>query len=397
MIHPLLGLVGVALAFFISFFIFFQRYLEVEYYFYISVFILIGVYTFFALFRDREIYLKRRWFQDPMKILGKTFFWGVMAYIPCLIYEKHSFYSQAFPMAVRFFRTYFDLYLWGALPYFLLSEKFRYSYSNFLNDPYIRILSVIRRLLKFQFSVLRRFVQVRQYRTFLVSSLLRIHFIPVMINQMFFTHGHVAQALNANEWDYKLIVSTVMALIWSMDANNASIGYFWESNFTKTRFKAMDPYPLHWIVTLICYAPFSIWASTFLPSILDYNNASGFISEAPWFQYTTDFLTLFFLIGYISAGISLYFSTSNMTYKAIQTKGLYALVRHPATFCKLGFFGVSIFKFTDAYTFLNIFAYILWTFVYIGRTICEERFLSHFQEYKEYKKKTPYRLIPGVY
>lgn len=51
-------------------------------------------------------------------------------------------------------------------------------------------------------------------------------------------------------------MSILVALAWLIDSNNASIGYFWESRFTRTCFRDVDPYPLHWIVTLACYYPF---------------------------------------------------------------------------------------------------------------------------------------------
>jgi DNA modification methylase len=62
-----------------------------------------------------------------------------------------------------------------------------------------------------------------------------------------------------------------------------------------------------------------------------------------------------------------------------------------------GGFSVVCFKFSEAYTLINVFAYLLWTSIYLSRTYCEERFLMQFEEYRVYCERVKYRLIPGVY
>ncbi len=397
MIKPSLCLLSIALTFAISLTLFLYTPYIVEDYFFISVFILIGCYTALSVFRSTEVYEQRKWLQDPLKIIGKYLFWGVLTYLPCYIYENHSFYAETAPNTLEFFTFYFKLYVWLGVPYFILSEKFRYSFDNYINDPYIRFISLFKKLLKGQFSVLKRFYHIRQYKRFLISSFLRLHFITLMVEQLSYTNIEIVTGIqNGIDWRLSSLMLILTPLIWSIDANNASIGYFWESNFTKTRFRAMDTNLVHWFVTMICYLPFIIWITTFVPA-LDHATEGHYILTSLWFVSFTDVLTLVFLAGYIYSGSSLYFSTSNMTYKAIQTRGMYAIVRHPATFFKLGFFFVSIFKYAHSYTAINIFAYLLWMGIYIGRTICEERFLGNFQEYRDYKLKTKYRIIPGLY
>ena len=398
MISPALAVFSVVITFVISFGLFLYSPLDVDNYFYVSILILIGIYTGFAIFNDKTTYQKRRWLQDPFKIIGKYIFWGAIIYVPYNLYADHPFYSQHFPNTEAFFDFYMVLYLWAGLPYFILAEKLRYCPDNYLNDPYIRILALARALLKGKWVRLRRLYRNRRYRTFLVSSGIRFHFSPLMVNQIFFTHREIVTAVSDGiDWEFGVVTAIMTSLVWSIDANNASIGYFWESNFTKTRFKEMDPYPLHWIITLACYMPFTMWATTFLPALMDHNTAATLLIDSTWFDGLTTIIGLVFLAGYVYAGSSLYFSTSNMTYKAIQTRGLYALVRHPATLCKVGFFGITTFKFAMAYTAINIFAYVLWTGIYVARTLCEERFLDKFEEYRVYKAKTRYRIIPGIF
>lgn len=398
MINPWFGFLCVALTFIINYNIFIFTPLPVAEYYFISVFLLVGIYSFIAILRENTTYQERKWLQQPLKILGKYVFWGVISYAPILFYRNHSFYAQNFLSVVPFFEFYFKCYLIAGLPYFILSEKYRYSFGNVSSDPYLRVLSLLRQLCRGRLRIsLRRILHHKSYRSLLLSSFLRLHFLPVMLGQLIYAQEKTANALIENSWDYAVIVSFLTTLVWAIDANNASIGYFWESNFTKTRFKMMDFHPLHWIITLSCYVPFTYWASTFVPSLMDYNSAVFHLVDSKWFEVATDLIGLLFLIGYLVAGTSLYFSTSNLTYKAIQTRGLYSIVRHPATFCKIGFFGVVCFKYSEAYTLINFFAYLLWTGIYLSRTYCEERFLMQFEEYRTYRERVRYRLIPGVY
>ncbi|MCC7405323.1 MAG: hypothetical protein IT288_13075 [Bdellovibrionales bacterium] len=397
MIHPLVAFGSIAITFSSLFAIFLFTRLEVDEFFFLTILGLIGVYTVIAMARDRERYLTRRWLQNPLKIIGKYLFWAVLVFVPYFTYSQHSFYSEAFPHADEFFDFYLKLYLWTGLPYFVLAEKFRYSFRNFFNDPYLRVLSLARQLARRRWRRLRRLLAQRHYQTFIISCFVRLHFMPLMVDQIFFTHRGILNSLASNIWSYGVVVGLLTSLVWAIDANNAAIGYFWESVFTKTRFKAMDTNPVHYLITLSCYMPFTIWATTFLPALMDHHTAVGHVLDGEWFRVVTDILGLTFLAGYIASGSSLYFSTSNLTYKAIQTKGPYALVRHPATLCKVGFFGVVTFKFAAAYTLMNFVAYLLWTGIYIARTICEERFLQQFEEYRQYQRQTKYRLIPGIW
>ncbi|MBK9038306.1 MAG: hypothetical protein IPL83_03935 [Bdellovibrionales bacterium] len=258
MIDPWVGFLCVALTFFISDSIFVFSSLPATDYYFISVFFLIGIYSFIAILRDNATYQNRKWLEQPLKILGKYIFWSAISYAPILLYRNHSFYVQNFQSVVPFFEFYLKCHLIAGLPYFILSEKYRYSFRNVFSDPYLRTLSFFRQLGRGRFrNSLRRFLHHRSYRSLLISSLLRLHFLPVMLGQLIYAQEKTANALIENSWDYAVIISFLTTLVWAIDANNASIGYFWESNFTKTRFKMMDSYPLHWIITLSCYVPFT--------------------------------------------------------------------------------------------------------------------------------------------
>lgn len=397
MVSPIVCILSVLATFIFSFVLFANDILNVDEYFFITIPALIFIYTMVAVFKDHSKYIEKKWLSSHKKILGQYLFWGILTYLLVLLYQTHSFYSQAFGNAQLFFNFYFQVYLCLGLPYFVLADKFRSSFGNNRSDSYFLCVLIFRRFLRFGLTRLKFIRRHKAYRNLFVSWLLRIHFIPLMISQMLLTHQQVTKAIQSNLWDYATIVPGLMALVWSIDANNAAVGYFWESKFTKTRFREMDPYPLNWVVTVMCYLPFSVWVSVFLPQMVDHSQAVELIISDKWFLVTTDMLTLFFLFGYLWSGTSLYFSTSNMTYKGIQTKGPYSFVRHPATFFKVGFFTTLFCKFGESYTFVGAIAFIIWMGIYVARTICEERFLIHFEEYRNYQTKTKYRIIPGIY
>ena len=79
--------------------------------------------------------------------------------------------------------------------------------------------------------------------------------------------------------------------------------------------------------------------------------------------------------------------------RGIKSRGLYAIVRHPMY---LGYLISHIGFLIAAPSLWNAAAYsICWSFLF-GRIFLEERFLSASPEYRAYRSKVRYRLIPGV-
>jgi len=116
-------------------------------------------------------------------------------------------------------------------------------------------------------------------------------------------------------------------------------------------------------------------------------------------NFAIEIVLLIFLVLYVLSGSALNFSTSNLCYKKIQTKGPYAIVRHPATTFKLLFFFGAFFRYRAAYTIAGLLSYLIWMVVYICRAcraLVEESFLKKFPDYRNYMKKTRYRFIPRV-
>ena len=102
------------------------------------------------------------------------------------------------------------------------------------------------------------------------------------------------------------------------------------------------------------------------------------------------------LVLYVICTSALGFSYSNLSYKKIQTRGPYGIVRHPATTCKLAFFTLAFFRYAEAYDPRWIMCFVFWISWYLCRAVLEERYLRRFPEYQAYMKQTRYRFFPGI-
>ena len=166
------------------------------------------------------------------------------------------------PNTQVFFAHYLRAFAVAGLPYFVLAEKRRYCPENCLSDPYLKLRVLLKDLWLRRFRQAGRRLATPRFRRTYLMAIVRIHYIPIMVEQIHFgVTRTTAFAQTANiEWTLMTVVGAVTALCWLVDSNNGAMGCFWESWFTKTRYKEMDPYPLHWFVVLIGYIPFFYYA-----------------------------------------------------------------------------------------------------------------------------------------
>lgn len=398
MIHPLLCYAGIALSFLITWGLYRVQILDPRAHFYAPIGLLIVFYTLHAMVTDTQVYQKRRLGQVLPKALCKYVLWGLVLWGILKFYGVHPLYRDATIHTRRFFADFLRLFAVLGFPYFILAEKYRYSLDNVMGDPYLRVVSLLRALCRGRFALIRRRLFHRRCQRVYLGALLRIHYVPIMVEQVYLGVSRLSGGLPHPPGQSGLSATLLFltALAWLIDSNNAAVGYFWESWFTKTRMREVDTDPLHWFVVLICYMPFILFASQFVPFPSLPENSAPLLNNRGW-NTAVDITSLAFLLLYMLSGSALSFSTSNLSYKKIQTKGLYGIVRHPATAFKLAFFGLSFFRYRAAYTVGGILCYGVWSTVYIGRVLAEEQFLKKFPDYRQYMRKTRYRLIPRVF
>lgn len=393
MLPPLLAVVGVTVAFSISFVCFYFKFLSHTTFFFLPILVLIVYHTVVMQLISKTYTEKTGWRTSGKKAVGKYVFWLALMAGLYGIYTNHPFYVHFASHTNLMLAFFIKLYLIFGLPYFLLVERFRSGRFDWFNDAYIKALSLFRTVWRRQWRTLRYRLLKRGYKSLLLSWLLRLHFIPVMVEQVYWGANQTINFLGRPEQAFASVMFFV-GILFLVDSINASMGYFWESTLTKTRFRAVDTNAFHWIVVLMCYMPFISYASNFVPFP---KGIGALIIADPLFEGIVNALTIVSLLGIVLTTTCLGFSYSNLSYKKIQTRGPYAVVRHPGTVFKILFFFLTVFRFEVAYSAPIVAAYIFWMGVYIVRILCEERFLLSFREYQDYAKVTRYRLIPGVW
>lgn len=393
MLSPLLAVIGVIVAFLLSLLCFYFKLLSHTTFFFLPILILIAYHTLVMQFVVKAPAEKPDWWTVGKKSVGKYIFWLCLSGSLYGIYANHPFYVHFAPHTNQLLSFFIKLYLIFGLPYFVVVERFRTARFDWFNDAYLKFLSFCRSARRGRWGSIRYRVLRRGYKSLLLSWLVRLHFIPVMVEQVYWG---ATQTMNYLERPELALANAMffVGVLFLIDATNASMGYFWESTLTKTRFRAVDTNAFHWIVVLMCYMPFISYAANFVP----FPQGSGtLLVAAPWFEWVVNVLTIVSLLGIVLTTTCLGFSYSNLSYKKIQTRGPYAVVRHPGTVFKILFFFLTVFRFEAAYSLPIVAMYVFWMGVYIVRILCEERFLLRFHEYREYAKTTPYRLIPRVW
>ncbi len=410
MIHPLLCYLGIALSFFLSFKLY-QSGLNVQEYFYLPAVFLIGFYTAHAMQTDKQVYEKRRWLQSVVAATGRYVFWGLVLLGVYALYRYHPGYNTLTTNTQRLFLHLLCAFAVCGWPYFFLSDRYRHCRANVLLDHYITVNVLLRALARGGLTRFRRRLATRQVKRLLVSGALRIHFIPVMFEQVYtLVTAFMTQCREQSEqvsfavtpfgmephvqpFSLVLVLTT---LAWLIDANNAGIGYFWESRFTRTAFRDVDPYPSHWVVTLACYIPFIYFVTAFVaefPTLPD--ESERIFGSASW-NHAVDVAMVVVLVLYMASGSALSFSWSNLSYKKIQTKGLYAIIRHPGITFKIIWFSLAFYRFAPAYSLAWLACYVFWMGIYVYRAFIEEEYLRQFPDYQAYMQRTRYRFIPGL-
>jgi protein-S-isoprenylcysteine O-methyltransferase Ste14 len=396
MYHPFFCYLGVSLTFILTFTIFGHSSLDPNKFFYIPTFLLITYYTLVTILGDRQVYQKRTFKQVILKCIGKYVFWILILAGVIGFYQAHPAYKAVTPNTRIFFKHFFYAFVALGLPYLYLEEKYRYCPENVLADSYLKICLLIRCLLRRDLLRFRRRLCTRKSRGMFLSAALRIHYLPIMIEQVHFGITTLVQGAKSQTWTLPSIIFMITALAWLIDSNNASIGYFWQSAFTKTRFREVDPHPSHWIVVLSCYPPFLYFVTTYFAVFPSLPETSQRIINNAGVNNVIDIILLTSLVLYMLSGCALGFACSNLSYKKIQTKGPYRFMRHPATTFKLIFFTLAFYRFAPAYTAGWLVFFLFWIGIYVARALVEERFLRRFPDYRAYMKQTRYRFIPGI-
>ena len=178
-------------------------------------------------------------------------------------------------------------------------------------------------------------------------------------------------------------------IIFAIDCGWALFGYASESRWLGNKTRSVEPTAFGWLVCLACYPPYNNVLGTYLPL----ENGPQLIANQSWHLVLRGAVVFLFAI-YAAATVSFGFKFSNLTNRGIVTRGPYRFVRHPAYLCKCAAWWL---EHVPTMTLTKAFFLTLLCGVYALRAWTEERHLGMDPEYREYKKKTPWVLFPGIY
>jgi len=179
--------------------------------------------------------------------------------------------------------------------------------------------------------------------------------------------------------------------VFMVDCGFALVGYLMESRWLGNKTKSVEPTGFGWAVALSCYPPFNSVLGTYMP-----------FKDAPqlhgWASPTVDLWVrggmVFLFTIYAAATVAFGPRFSNLTNRGIVTRGPYAFIRHPAYVTKCCAWWLEHATHMTIQTALALAALCS---VYGWRAWTEERHLSHDPDYRAYKKKVPWVIIPRIY
>jgi protein-S-isoprenylcysteine O-methyltransferase Ste14 len=178
-------------------------------------------------------------------------------------------------------------------------------------------------------------------------------------------------------------------LVFFIDCGTALIGYSLESRWLGNKTRSVEPTFLGWAAALSCYPPYNNVLGTYLP--LE-NGPSIITGENTLLAFRAVTVLLFAI--YASATVAFGFKFSNLTNRGVISRGPYRFIRHPAYVCKCTAWWL---EHLPTLTLTKAFFLTLLCCVYALRAWTEERHLSMDPEYRAYKRKVPWVILPGVY
>jgi protein-S-isoprenylcysteine O-methyltransferase Ste14 len=307
------------------------------------------------------------------------------------------------PLALKIFALVYAL----ILPPYYAFRRGRFSNS------YAMFRCLFRRLLPWKAQQSRHHAD--EDRQAMLCLLLKFIFIPFCI------HGLVAYLAYANAQIVGLSELTasgsrmsmvafynshlhylILNLIFLVDFFPFVVGYLVQARFLDNEVVSVDASPGGWFACLVCYPPFNVAMAALLPwQVVDLAPAYPAFPVAVHFAINTVLLAFFAF--YAWASVSLGFKCSNLMHRGIVCRGLYRRIRHPAYLFKnlawwtgaipllVGLAQTSLKSF-----FWTSFCIAGWTFIYILRSLAEERHLSRHADYRLYMEQVRFRFIPGI-
>lgn len=194
-----------------------------------------------------------------------------------------------------------------------------------------------------------------------------------------------------------------LALCWSVafhgmylvDVALAVLGYIVALRLLDTHVRSADPTLSGWLVAVVCYPPFTPVVDLYLSYRDTEASWPGLVDWHPVALVAVGGVALTLIAVYTMATVAFGLRFSNMTNRGILTRGPYGWVRHPAYASKALSWWVLSAPFLRGVG--DTVRLALWTAIYVGRALTEERHLDADPDYRAYKEQVRFRFIPGVW
>lgn len=378
--------------------------------FYIPIFVAPLVWALGNLWRQRrDDYFSIERGQSLLQLLRRAivryFVWLGVFFLALTFYETHDYYSKQLTNLL-FLREWFDLYVTYGVLYFIATLKFKASRTEDFYDNAIRLLALCKYTLLATFSRRdRKRARIAWRNTYnrkvVLNLFMRAYFIPVMVVQIYSgLKGSIS--LSADDFSHYNIMTMLLwisGILWFADALSAASADCIESRWVENRSRSIDLTAGGWLICLCCYAPFNQVTGTLFPfaPLVATNNAADLIFVDQTLLLILKFVEVGILAALVYSDLSLGPSGANITFKKLQDRGPYGIVRHPATTCKMVLWWSQSLLYVNFWSWEIVFGHLMWNVIYILRALSEERHLKRFPEYRAYMDKVRYRLIPGVW
>ncbi|MBT3298224.1 hypothetical protein HN385_04820 [archaeon] len=299
----------------------------------------------------------------------------IIYYIGLLIIRNVSHYQNMLSVATQ------NTFVWFFMIYLIISPLYYISFTikDSVNKPFILIRAILR------IFTTRKFFKQKSERTAFLFMVVKIFFLPMMINFFFSNAGHLLYLKDNFSW-YPFIFT----FMFTLDTLIFSFGYSFEFKSLKNVVKSVEPTLFGWAVAVACYPPFNWWVGNYVP--WGANDYATFWS--PTWTLALRIIIVVLLSIYVVASLSLGAKASNLTNRGIVTKFPYSVVRHPAYISKNLIWWLTLLPVMSWAFFWGM---TVWSVIYFFRAVTEERHLRKDPDYREYCKRVRYRFIPGIY
>ena len=307
-----------------------------------------------------------------VKLVGFYATLAIVAAAYWLLPEYGHDYYAPFWQAVSAWAPLFAL---GALPYFAVIDR----YMAEPRDGYWQAgLLALGRWHEIDGVLLRKHT---------LEWVVKGFFLPLMFFQLALLLGN----LSRYDYAHNFLGSYDAAydFLYAVDTVVATTGYLLTLRFLDSHLRSVDETVGGWLVAIICYGPFWVfaWAAIF-------NYERGGITWGPWLDghpllqvawgSTILLLTALYALAHLTFGLRF----SNLTHRGILTNGLYAFTKHPSYVAKnLSWWMIST-PFIAASGWPDALRNSLLLFgvnvIYFLRARTEERHLARDPEYVRY-------------